>query len=775
MNNNINFMITSKKLNSLMTKNENIILIDVREIDEYVNGHIINAVNIPEIFTYLPEGLTTDIEKEDFLNFYKDIFSKAGVGSNDTVVFYEDKFTLMSPRGLAILKYLGHDEEKIKVLDGGYYSWCQNNFETTVKFEVNKPKDFIINIDEKFFVDFNEMMELIHDDSIVKLDVRDKDEWIGISSSPYGINFAPKKGRIPNAVWIEWYEFITHDMLSVTSLDKIQIELDKKAIKEDDNIVLYCFKGARLANSYIALRKLGYKNIRIYFAGWNEWCRKENAPIINEVENSDNPILQENIILKNKLDELNLKQTNLIDFPKYNKQPIFAFTREGEVCSANEAKRKQLPHINRVSDIISSFKSKEIYNMIDNNQEKVVTITINNRYYSIHLRGSRDSNKILAYSFDTTQINSLNNSLDMKIQELERSEEISGLLFEVAPLFIDSFDKDGKCIIWNKECEKVFGWTIEEINKCSNPLELFYPEVETRKKVLDTILNEPEKIFRKWYPLNKKGEKLITMWTHLYLPNGETINIGYDITKNTQNEKLLFEQSKMIAMGEMIANIAHQWRQPLSVISTISTGIKLQKELNILNDDDLITSMNTINDSSQYLSKTIEDFRSFFDPRNTKLTKFLLSDLLNKTLNLISSQFTNKDIEIIQYLSDCEVLSLENELIQVLINILNNARDVLCKEESQRRLIFININKKDNLLNIEIKDNGRGIDENIIDRIFEPYFTTKHQSQGTGIGLYMSEEIIRTHLNGNIIVSNESYTYENIDYIGAKFTIKINL
>ncbi len=99
----------------------------------------------------------------------------------------------MSPRGLAILKYLGHNEEKIKVLDGGYYSWCQNNFETTTTFIQNNPKDFIVNINEDFFVDYNEMKVIIKDSSIVTLDVRDKDEWIGISSSPYGINYAPKK------------------------------------------------------------------------------------------------------------------------------------------------------------------------------------------------------------------------------------------------------------------------------------------------------------------------------------------------------------------------------------------------------------------------------------------------------------------------------------------------------------------------------------------------------------------------------------------------------
>ena len=197
--------------------------------------------------------------------------------------------------------------------------------------------------------------------------------------------------------------------------------------------------------------------------------------------------------------------------------------------------------------------------------------------------------------------------------------------------------------------------------------------------------------------------------------------------------------------------------------------------LDILTDSDLISGLTTIKTATQYLSDTIEDFRNFYDPRNSKIKKFLISDFVNKTLNIIKTQFISKDVEVIQNFEDAEIESLENELIQVLINILNNSRDALLTLENQKRLIFITMNIKDNVLVIEIKDNAGGIKEDIIDRIFEPYFTTKHQSQGTGIGLYMTEEIIRKHLKGDITVSNEKYCYEGIDYIGAKFTININL
>ena len=247
--------------------------------------------------------------------------------------------------------------------------------------------------------------------------------------------------------------------------------------------------------------------------------------------------------------------------------------------------------------------------------------------------------------------------------------------------------------------------------------------------------------------------------------------IEYEDNKR-KHENLLIQQSKMAAMGEMLANIAHQWRQPLSTISTSATGAKLQKEMDCLSDSQLYDTFTTINNSAQYLSKTIDDFRDFFNPTNNKMSEFKISELFNKTLNIISSQFNTKDIEIIKNIDELTLLSIENELIQVLINILNNAKDALEKVESKRRLIFINVYKNNDEINIEIKDNANGIATDIIDRIFEPYFTTKHKSQGTGIGLYMSEEIVKNHLNGMLTVSNESYIYENINYVGAKFTIK---
>ncbi|ABV67785.1 two-component sensor histidine kinase [Aliarcobacter butzleri RM4018] len=238
-------------------------------------------------------------------------------------------------------------------------------------------------------------------------------------------------------------------------------------------------------------------------------------------------------------------------------------------------------------------------------------------------------------------------------------------------------------------------------------------------------------------------------------------------------QAILYQQSKMAAMGEMIGNIAHQWRQPLSIITTATSGMVLQKQMGVLTDEFFFEASNRINASSQYLSQTIDDFRNFFIPNKEK-SKVNLIEIFKKTLDLISAQFSSKDIEIIKNIEGVEFESYENELIQALINILNNSRDELIKKDGER-FIFVDAFEKDNFINIIIKDNAGGVIKENLDKIFEPYFTTKYKSQGTGIGLYMTEEIITKHLNGTICVKNVEFTYDEKEYFGAEFTIRIDL
>ena len=243
------------------------------------------------------------------------------------------------------------------------------------------------------------------------------------------------------------------------------------------------------------------------------------------------------------------------------------------------------------------------------------------------------------------------------------------------------------------------------------------------------------------------------------------------IKDNNKQHEVMSQQAKMAAMGEMIGNIAHQWRQPLSSITTAASGIKLQKEYNLLTDEILLNSLDNISESAQYLSKTIDDFRDFYNT-NKNLVDFSIKETIFKSLKLVKAGLKNKNIQIITEVEEVTFKGLQNEFIQVFLNIINNAKDELEKlPDDSKRYIFINVYKKDNKIYIKIKDNAKGIRKKIIARIFEPYFTTKHQSQGTGIGLYMSSEIVEKHMKGTLSVKNEEYIYEGISYKGAEFLI----
>ncbi len=245
--------------------------------------------------------------------------------------------------------------------------------------------------------------------------------------------------------------------------------------------------------------------------------------------------------------------------------------------------------------------------------------------------------------------------------------------------------------------------------------------------------------------------------------------IAKEVDENRRKDNVLYQQSKMAAMGEMIANIAHQWRQPLSVITSLSTSMQLQKELDISDKKSEIQGLENITKNAEYLSHTIDDFRDFFKSHKEK-TNIDVKSIIDKTLTLLNSKLIDKDINIIQNIENVQLNVIENELIQLLINLINNAEDALVDIEG-KKIVFVSTSIKKDKFIIKIKDNAGGVPTNILPRIFEPYFTTKHKKQGTGIGLYMVKEIISRHMGGSIDVKNTSYSYENKEYKGAEFTI----
>lgn len=239
--------------------------------------------------------------------------------------------------------------------------------------------------------------------------------------------------------------------------------------------------------------------------------------------------------------------------------------------------------------------------------------------------------------------------------------------------------------------------------------------------------------------------------------------------KRLESEKLMMHQSKLAMMGEMIGAIAHQWRQPLNSLGIMIQDLLIAKKYGELDDEYLEKFKKDSMQTVQRMSKTIDDFRDFFKPGKEK-KEFCIEDSIEKSYEILASQFKNKSIEVVFDTSGQKhfFVGYANEFEQVILNILANSKDaILAGENNGNGLIVIDVRHNDKTLLIEISDNGGGIDENLLDRIFEPYFTTKEQGKGTGVGLYMSREIVERHLGGRLSAYNKNG--------GAVFLIELEI
>jgi signal transduction histidine kinase len=243
------------------------------------------------------------------------------------------------------------------------------------------------------------------------------------------------------------------------------------------------------------------------------------------------------------------------------------------------------------------------------------------------------------------------------------------------------------------------------------------------------------------------------------------IKVQKEIEKNREKEQLLVQKSKFIALGEMISNIAHQWRQPLSELSSILMYIKFKQSIKALDENTMNQKLQEADKVLDFMSHTIDDFRNFFMPKKEK-EEFYLNKVVDVVINIVSSTLKNYDIRLEINIDEKIVLKTYlNEYEQVLLNIINNAKDVLIEKRVENPYIKIRAQEEVNHIILTIEDNGGGVLVEPKGKIFEPYFTTKENSNGTGIGLYMSKIIVEKNMKGKLRVKN---TKE-----GAKFAIII--
>ncbi len=255
---------------------------------------------------------------------------------------------------------------------------------------------------------------------------------------------------------------------------------------------------------------------------------------------------------------------------------------------------------------------------------------------------------------------------------------------------------------------------------------------------------------------------ITVIFVFVYILTNQINSIGTNLAKRVQEEveksrqkdRQLLQQSRLAQMGEMLSMIAHQWRQPLSAISAVSGTIKLKAQLGKLDKEKAMEYAGMIGKYAQHLSSTIDDFRDFFKSKKEK-KRASFDELVNSVMNIVEVSIRNKNITIEKDLNQKDMfLSYPNELKQVILNLVKNAEDVLIEKDIKDPKICIKTYKNGDKYILEVKDNAGGISEDILDKIFDPYFSTKSKKDGTGLGLYMSKIIIEEHCRGKLTAKN---------------------
>ena len=350
---------------------------------------------------------------------------------------------------------------------------------------------------------------------------------------------------------------------------------------------------------------------------------------------------------------------------------------------------------------------------------------------------------------------------------LQQKEELE-LIFNYSKDGIAILDLNTRFLNFNNSFIEMTGYTKDELLEKTSFEMLVNKNINKHEMLIEEIL-------KKGFIVNHeeifvfKDKRVFTNLSVSLLPNKKTLLM---IIKDVSSLKVLQEQSKLASLGEMIGNIAHQWRQPLSFISTIASSLKVKSEYDMLTKEDINEVSASIVKQTEYLSNTIDNFRDFI--KGDKLyTNISIKDVLENSLTLVSASLNNNFVNLILELDDdLTIFGNKNELIEAFLNIISNSKDVLKSIEEKDRFIFIKTKKIDeNKLELKFLDSGGGIDESIISKVLEPYFTTKHKSQGTGLGLAIVDKIVRERHKASIEIYNEEFIYNGKKYKGLSFKI----
>jgi PAS domain S-box-containing protein len=363
------------------------------------------------------------------------------------------------------------------------------------------------------------------------------------------------------------------------------------------------------------------------------------------------------------------------------------------------------------------------------------------------------------------------------LDEQNKIIEDRAILFDSIADGVFGVNKTGNCIFINQVGLNMLGFKEDEIlNKNQHAvLHAYKPNGEVYPfeecPVFLTIFDRQTRIGEDNF-IKKDGTFLPVSLTISATNNGGVVVVFKDISeakdyekileqrveeeieKNRQKDILLQHQARLVALGEMINNIAHQWRQPLSAITALISGLKVKEEFNLVEKGDIMHVSDDILRNANFMSNTIDDFRNFFG-NNQRKENFFVVTIVEETLNIVQGAYSNNKIIIdLDIEKKLYCMGVKNLLSQVLLNLLTNAKDAFYNKNIAMKRVYISAKSDKQNICISVQDNAGGIDETIIEKIFDPYFTTKHQSNGTGIGLHMSAQIIQMHFKGQITCYN---------------------
>ena len=363
-------------------------------------------------------------------------------------------------------------------------------------------------------------------------------------------------------------------------------------------------------------------------------------------------------------------------------------------------------------------------------------------------------------------------------QQLSQSSEELSDLYDNAPCGYHSLDREGVFARINDTELRWLGYARDE--------------VIGKMKFTDLLTPAGRQTFEETFPLLKKNGQVTDIEQELVRKDGSILPVllsatairddegcylmsrstMFDISegkelerKNRQKDRIMMQQSRQAAMGEMIGNIAHQWRQPLNVLGLTIQRVQLFHDMGKFDKEFLAESTAEAMRVINHMSQTIDDFRNFFSPNKEK-ESFAVNEALGKALSLVDMNLDDRQIRIDVDALDTPIIhGYRNEYSQVLINILMNSKDAFLERRIADPRVLIRIFREDGRSVVTMADNAGGIAEDIIGKIFDPYFTTKGPQKGTGVGLFMSKTIIEKNMNGRLTVRN------TVD--GAEFRVEV--